>query len=140
MTSEGPGGFFALGAAGGSGGGVQRKTLAARSLYEARREMQARLPVELTIGPALDILLHLYLADGGREDKEVLLELTRLTPTVTARWLAHLQKSGLIDVDGSTLALSPSGSRLVTIACEALLTSQRRVADMLGGQLPATPS
>lgn len=102
------------------------KKLAQRML-SASREIAASLPHGYHASTPLDTLLLLHVA----EDDARYLEIGELdvpgatSPRVVARWVAALEKEGLIDRRDRFLALSEKGHRLVIATMEAVYAAQR---------------
>ena len=105
---------------------------AAGEIYRMRRARDRYLPKELTGEPAWDILLALYAEEPAKLPVSSLCFGSGAPQTTALRWIAVLEKSGLIvrtqhprDPSVLLLALTEQGRLLIERSLKAMLRAAR---------------
>lgn len=107
-------------------------SIMARSMIAARRALHGPLPSALIHDPALDLLLHSFVAKASdlSLDQDRLVAKTSVPPTTATRWIGALEQAGFLARSGPTISLSDAGVVAVVESLRAVSRSQWHLDDV----------
>lgn len=106
-------------------------TIIARSMIAARKALHGPLPSALIHDPALDLLLHLFIAEATQTAVKLsdVLEMTTIHDEGIFRWVAVLESYGFVQRSEAIIRLSAAGVDAVTLTLCAVARSQWQFSD-----------
>lgn len=101
-------------------------TIVARSMIAARKALHGTLPTALIHDPALDLLLHLFIAEVTQEPVHLsdALEMTTVHDEGVSRWISVLESYELVQRETAFIKLSATGLAAVSRTLRDVARSQ----------------